>query len=53
MNREVALARWDWPMPSSRPTWAPITDAGMEKLQIGFWVGAFSDARCIIPMLGY
>ena len=37
-NREVALARWDWPKRASRPTGAPIINARMEKLPTGFWV---------------
>lgn len=53
VNREVALARWNWPKPPSRPAGAPIINARMEKLPTGFWVGAFSNARCIVPMLGY
>ncbi len=53
VNREVTLARWDWPKPASRPTGAPIINARMEKLPTGFWVGAFSNARCIVPMRGY
>lgn len=38
VNREVALARWDWPKPPSRPTGAPIINARMEKLPTGFSV---------------
>jgi Uncharacterized conserved protein len=53
VNRDVTLARWDWPKPPSRPSGAPIINARIEKLPTGFWVGAFSNARCIVPMIGY
>lgn len=42
IEREIALARWDWPKPPNRPTGAPIINARIEKLPTGFWVGAFS-----------
>lgn len=53
VEREIALARWDWPKPPNRPTGAPIINARIEKLPTGFWVGAFSNSRCIVPMIGY
>lgn len=53
IEREITLARWDWPKPANRPTGAPIINARIEKLPTGFWVGAFSNARCIVPMIGY
>ncbi|WP_448812132.1 SOS response-associated peptidase [Agromyces bauzanensis] len=53
IGREVTLARWDWPKPPNRPAGAPIINARMEKLPTAFWVGAFSNARCIVPMIGY
>ncbi|MFH8253019.1 SOS response-associated peptidase [Microbacterium sp. B2969] len=52
VDRQIELARWDWDRPASRPT-VPIINARMEKLPERFWVGAFSRARCIVPMLGY
>ncbi len=53
VEREVTLARWDWPKPPNRPSGAPIINARIEKLPTGFWVGAFSNSRCIVPMIGY
>jgi putative SOS response-associated peptidase YedK len=53
IERELDLARWDWPKPPNRPSGAPIINARMEKLPTGFWVGAFSQSRCIVPMVGY
>jgi len=53
IERELTLARWDWPKPANRPTGAPIINARMEKLPTGFWAGAFSNSRCIVPMIGY
>ena len=53
VNREVTVARWDWPKPANRPSGAPIINARMDKLPTGFWVGPFSQSRCIVPMLGY
>jgi len=52
-TRELNRARWDWPKPPNRPTGAPIINARIEKLPTGFWAGAFSSARCIVPMTGY
>jgi putative SOS response-associated peptidase YedK len=52
-TREVTLAKWDWPQPAGRPPRGPIINARMEKLDQRFWVAAFSNARCIVPMLGY
>lgn len=52
-RREVTLAKWDWPQPSGQPRRGPIINARLEKLDQRFWVGAFSNARCIVPMLGY
>lgn len=53
VTRSIVAARWDWPKPPNRPTGAPIINARIEKLPTGFWAGAFSSARCIVPMLGY
>lgn len=50
VKRELTLARWDWPKPASRPGGGPIINARIEKLPTGFWVGAFSNSRCIVPM---
>lgn len=50
VQRELTLARWDWPKPASRPGGGPIINARIEKLPTGFWVGAFSNSRCIVPM---
>jgi putative SOS response-associated peptidase YedK len=52
-TREVTLATWDWPQPAGQPRRGPIINARLEKLDQRFWVGAFSNARCIVPMLGY
>ena len=52
-TREVTLATWDWPQPAGLPRRGPIINARLEKLDQRFWVGAFSNARCIVPMLGY
>lgn len=53
IEREVTLARWDWEKPANRPARGPIINARIEKLSQGFWTGAFSNARCLVPMLGY
>lgn len=50
IRRELTLARWDWPKPANRPGGGPIINARIEKLPTGFWVGAFSNSRCIVPM---
>ena len=52
-TREVTIAKWDWPQPAGQPRRGPIINARLEKLDQRFWVGAFSNARCIVPMLGY
>jgi putative SOS response-associated peptidase YedK len=53
IERGVEVVRWDWPKPPNRPKGAPIINARIEKLATGFWTGAFSNARCIVPMIGY
>ncbi|MAO80486.1 MAG: DUF159 family protein [Nocardioides sp.] len=50
IQRELTMARWDWPKPANRPSGPPIINARIEKLPTGFWVGAFSNSRCIVPM---
>lgn len=49
-QRELTLARWDWPKPPNRPAGGPIINARIEKLTSRFWVGAFSPSRCLVPM---
>lgn len=49
-QRELTLARWDWPKPPNRPAGGPIINARIEKLTSRFWVGAFSRSRCLVPM---
>lgn len=49
-QRELTLARWDWPKPPNRPAGGPIINARIEKLTSRFWVGAFSHSRCLVPM---
>jgi putative SOS response-associated peptidase YedK len=50
IQRELTMARWDWPKPANQPSGPPIINARIEKLPTGFWVGAFSNSRCIVPM---
>ncbi|MEV8172675.1 SOS response-associated peptidase family protein [Microbacterium sp. NPDC077486] len=38
---------------SNCPKGAPIMDARIEKLDTGFWLPAFTSARCVVPMRGY
>ncbi|WP_308123063.1 SOS response-associated peptidase [Microbacterium marinilacus] len=52
-EREVQLAKWDWPKPANRPSGPPIIDARIEKLTTSFWRTAFTRARCIVPTTGY
>lgn len=53
VQRGLELARWDWPKPANRPSGPPIINARIEKLDQGFWVGAFSNSRVAVPMRGY
>ncbi|SUE27771.1 Uncharacterised ACR, COG2135 [Nocardia farcinica] len=52
-GRILELVRWDWGKPPNRPAGAPIINARIEKLDTGFWLPAFSAARCVVPMRGY
>lgn len=52
IDREVALARWDWVKPRNMPQGRPLFNARIEKLS-GSWAAPFSSSRCIVPMLGY
>lgn len=52
-GRILELVRWDWQKPANRPKGAPIINARMEKLDTGFWLPAFTAARCVVPMRGY
>jgi putative SOS response-associated peptidase YedK len=52
-ERGIEVVRWDWPKPPNRTKGAPIINARIEKLATGFWTGAFSNSRCIVPMIGY
>lgn len=52
-TREVTLAKWDF-KPGAGPAPARlIINARFEKLVDRFWIGAFSNTRCIVPMAGY
>lgn len=52
-GRILELVRWDWQKPANRPKGAPIINARFEKLDTGFWLPAFTAARCVVPMSGY
>ncbi|HWU30000.1 MAG TPA: SOS response-associated peptidase [Microbacterium sp.] len=52
-GRTLELVRWDWQKPANRPKGAPIINARIEKLDTGFWLPAFTAARCVVPMRGY
>ncbi len=52
-RREVVLGVWNFPQPANSSRRAPIINARREKLGHGFWVGPFSQSRCIVPMDGY
>lgn len=52
-GRILELVRWDWQKPSNRPKGPPIINARIERIDTGFWLRAFTAARCVVPMRGY
>lgn len=51
--RDVELGKWDFIAPGKPAAARLLINTRMEKLADRFWVGAFSNYRCIVPMLGY